>query len=112
MDQVIPLTTAPNQSLQVALFVNGATLRLNLNIRYNEMANYWVLAISDANSNLLVDSIPLVTGTWPAANILKQYDYMEIGSAYVVNVSNIFTYDYPNADQLGTNFVLVWGDNV
>lgn len=111
MDQVIPLTNAPNQKLAVALSINGQTIRLNLTIRYNEMANYWVLTIADANNNVLVDSVPLITGTWPAANVLAQYDYLQIGSLFVVNVSNSYIFDYPNADELGTDFVLVWSDN-
>lgn len=109
--QVIPLTSQPNQSFQVALNVNGATLRLNLNISYNEMANYWIMQIQDSNGNILVDNIPLITGDFPAANILDPYQYLQIGSAYVINVSNSDINDYPNAIDLGTDFILVWGDN-
>lgn len=110
-NQIIPLTTQPNQTFQIALNVNNATLRLTLNINYNEMANYWVMTVSDSNGNLIVDNVPLVTGSWPAANILDAYQYLNIGSAYVINVSNSDINDYPNATDLGTDFVLLWGDN-
>jgi hypothetical protein len=109
--QLIPLTTAPNQTFQVALDVNNTIVRLTLTIRYNEMANYWVLTIADNNGNVLMDNIPLVTGSWPAANILDPYQYLGIGSAYVINASNAGVNDYPNATSLGTDFVLLWGDN-
>lgn len=109
--QVIPLTTQPGQSFQISLDVNDATLTLILTFIYNEMANYWVMSVEDINGNTLVANVPLVTGSWPAANILDAYQYLNIGSAYVINVSNAATNDYPNATSLGTDFVLVWGDN-
>lgn len=110
-DQIIPLTTQPNQTFQVALNINNTTVRLTLTFRYNEMANYWVMTVTDTNNNVIVDSVPLLTGTWPAANILDAYQYLQIGSAYVINASNAGVNDYPNASSLGVDFVLVWGDN-
>lgn len=87
--QVIPLTTAPNQSFTVQLNVDGAPLSLNVTLKYNEMAQYWILSISDVNNNLLVDSVPVLTGSYPAGNILQQQKYLNIGSWYIVNVSNL-----------------------
>jgi len=110
-NQLIPVTNDPYQTLQVLLNVNGNNLRLILTISYNEMANYWELGIADQNGNMLVDNIPLITGDWPAANILDCYQYLEIGSAYVINASNAAENDYPNSSSLGTDFVLLWGDN-
>lgn len=112
MNQVIPLTTAPHQSFQVSLAINNLLFRLNLTIDYNEMANYWILGVTDNNGNILLQNVPLITGSWPAANILEQYQYLNIGSAYVINVSNSTINDYPNATDLGTDFILIWGDNV
>ena len=109
--QQIPLTTQPNQTFEIPLDVNGTTIRLTLTIRYNEMANYWVMTVGDTNGNILVDNVPLITGTWPAANILDAYQYLGIGSAYVINASNASVNDYPNASSLGIDFVLIWSDN-
>lgn len=108
-NQIIPLSTAPAQSLQVALSVDGRPITLRLTIRYNEMAGYWVMAIADSTGVLLLDSIPLVTGSYPAANLLQQYAYLGIGSAYIINASGV-AQDYPNATDLGSDFVLLWGD--
>jgi hypothetical protein len=137
--QVIPLSIAPNQNLTAALVVDGIALSLNLSIGYNSMAGYWMMRIADANNNLLLDSVPMVTGSWPAANLLEQFRYLNIGSAYVVNVSNISPIggggsgtgygqggygiggygggavglsgiDYPNDTNLGSAFALWWGD--
>lgn len=134
--QVIPLTNSPNQRFTVQLTVDGSALTLNVTISWNAMAQYWVMGISDANNNLLVDSIPLVTGFYPAGNLLQQQRYLNIGSWYIVNVSNLSSnsgadvgygqgyygfgpyggqsgssgLDYPNDTNLGTDFQL-WVDD-
>ena len=109
MAQIIPLTNAPNQQLSVALNVDGAVLRLNLAITFSEMAQYWLISISDAQNNLLLSGIPLITGAWPAANLLAQQAYMKIGSAYVINLGMVAD-DYPTDAELGQSFILLWDD--
>jgi hypothetical protein len=134
--QIVPLANSPNQSFTVTLMVDGKPLTLNLTVRYNEMAGYWTLSISDSANNLLVDSIPMITGSYPAANLLQQQRYLEIGSWYIVNVSNLLVtsgsatgygqgfygdgpyggengqggIDYPDLSNLGTDFQL-WVDD-
>lgn len=110
MDQIVPLATAPNQSFQVQLTVNGLPLTLNIELGYSEMAGYWQMAISDIQGNTLIASIPLITGWYPAANLLGQYQYLRIGSAYLLNTGNATT-DYPGPDNLSL-FSLLWSDNV
>lgn len=107
--QIIPLTSSPNQTFSVQLTVNGKALTLNLAVRYSEMAGYWSLSISDSNGNLLIASVPLITGWWPAANLLGQYQYLQIGSAFLLNVGNSLT-DYPGPGNLD-KFSLLWDDN-
>lgn len=134
--QVIPITNSPNQTFTAQLDIDGAPLTLNISINFNEMAGYWILSISDVNDNLLVDSIPMITGSYPAGNLLEQQKYLNIGSWYVVNVSNLTVevgsevgygeggygfglyggeigqggIDYPNSTNLGTDFQL-WVDD-
>lgn len=137
MLQQVPVTNAQNQTLRAALNVDGAAIILYLAIRYDKMAGYWVMGISDVNNALLIDSIPLITGAYPAANILGQQAYLKIGSAYIVNVSNknessvtaglgygeggygeggygggigFGGIDYPDDTNLGTDFQLWWDD--
>jgi len=110
MAQIIPLTNAPNQNIGVSLAVNNTVLRLQLNIYFSEMANYWIMDISDSQGNLLIADIPLLTGEWPAANMLAQYGYMNIGSAYIINLGQTSD-DYPNSTELGNYFSLLWDDN-
>lgn len=109
-DQIVPLTGAPNQSFAIQLTVNGKPLTLNLTLGYSEMAGYWEFGIADVNGNELIASVPLITGWYPAANILGQYQYLAIGSAYLLNTGNATT-DYPGPTNLNL-FSLLWGDNV
>ena len=109
----IPLTTEPNQNFKITIPVNGKNLELKFNIRFNTVANYWVMTVIDALSDdILIDSLPLLTGRYPAANILEQYSYLEIGSAVIINTSTIDISDEPNDKNLGTDYILVWGDNI
>jgi hypothetical protein len=109
--KIVPLTTDPNQSFTITLPIDSINITLGLGIRYNLVANYWVMSVSDSDGNLLIDSLPLVTGEYPASDILGQYEYLGIGSAFVVNVSNIDE-DLPTDTTLGTDFYLMWGDRV
>ena len=108
--QIVPLTPAPNQTFTITLSVDGQPLTLTLSFSYNEIAQYWVMAVADQNGNPLVSNIPLVTGNNPACNILAQFAYLEIGSAFVINQSGTNAVNYPNNLDLGTDFVLIWGD--
>jgi len=107
--QLIPLTNAPNQQFQQQLRVNGQQITLGLDIRFNSSAGFWVMDISDQFGSAFVSSVPLLTGAWPAANILEPYDYLQIGSAYVVNQNGAST-DFPNDSDIG-QFALIWDDN-
>jgi hypothetical protein len=109
MYQIVPLSPLPNQTLTAQLQVDGNAISLNLSIRWSTMAGYWVMSVSSSQNNLLLDSVPMVTGWYPAANILAQYGYLAIGSAYLLNLGNDDS-DYPGLTDLGSAFVLLWGD--
>lgn len=135
--QVIPLSNSPNQSFTVQLTVDGKPLTLNITLTYNTMAQYWVLGILNTSNNQLLASVPVITGSYPGANLLEQQKYLNIGSWYIVNVSNLSAetgtsvgygqgpyggppgyggqlglagLDYPNDTNLGTDFQL-WVDD-
>ncbi len=107
--QIVPVTSDPNQSLRIALAVDGNTLTLAFAFRFNEIAQYWTMTISDATGNLLRDSVPLVTGSYPAGNLLAQDGHLAIGSAFLLNVSGS-PEDYADSTNLGSDFLLVWDD--
>jgi len=107
--QIIPLTASPNQAFSARLQVDGKSLTLNLALRWSAMAGYWVMTISDSLGNLLVDSLPLLTGWYPASNMLAQQGYLNIGSAMILNLGSVDS-DFPGIDDLGSQFILLWSD--
>jgi hypothetical protein len=110
--QIIPLTSDPNQILEISLEIDQAIKKLQLEISYNAGATYWTMNVLDKNTgSYLLTSIPLITGEYPAANILGQYAYLGIGSACVVNAGSVAA-DWPGETNLGSEFVLCWGDSV
>lgn len=108
MNQIVPLTQNPNQSFAVQLVVDEKPLTLNLLVSFLVMSGWWQLQVSNAQNVVLVASVPLITGWYPAANMLAQYGYLQIGSAYLLNTGNSPD-DYPGANDL-INFSLLWGD--
>lgn len=107
MNQLIPLTTAPNQKFMVPLNIDGGVMDIYFDpLRYNEIAKYWVATLKDSTGNIVLDSVPFITGI----NLLQQFAYLGIGSAVIVNASNVKAPDFPNSLNLGTDFYLLWGD--
>ena len=108
--QLIPITSKPNQSFNVTLNVDGKNITLGFILRWNEEAQYWVMTIYNYATNAYyIDSLPLTTGILPTANLLQPFSYMEIGSCYIVNVSNTES-NYPTKDNLGIDYLMYWGD--
>ena len=106
--QIIPLVQEPNQTFIVQLAVDGSPLTLGFVLTYSAMSGWWQLQVSSVTGTVLISSLPLITGYYPAANMLAQYGYLQIGSAYLLNTGNS-TDDYPGASNL-TAFSLLWGD--
>jgi len=107
--QLIPLDNSPRQIFDTNLNIDDSTIHLYFEINYNDVAGYWIMKISDSDSNILLDSIPLLPGKYPAGNILRAYAYLGIGSAWLVNADNS-PLDHPDDKTLGTSFLLFWGD--
>lgn len=109
--KIIPLTSDPNQSLTITLPIGEENITLDLVVRFNTVANYWVMTVKDNDGITLIDSLPILPGEYPAADILGQYQYLGIGSAFIVNASNT-DLDIPNDISLGVDHFLIWGDRV
>lgn len=87
-------------------------MRLELRLIYNWVAEYWVMTITDSATNtVLLDSLPLITGEYPAADLLSQYEYLGLGSVIVVK-SSASQLDFPDDTTLGDIFVLIWSDAI
>lgn len=106
--QIVPLIQAPNQTFTVQLTVDGNPLTLNFVLSYSAMSGWWQLAVANVQNVVLIASLPLVTGYYPCGNVLAQYGYLKIGSAFLLNTGNNPN-DYPGMNDLPT-FSLLWGD--
>lgn len=105
MMSIIPITSAPNQTFSCKVPVDGKNLVLVFKTRYNEVAGYWVVTLSDSIGNVFVKNLPVL----PADNILEQFSYMSIGSAYIMKSEAVKEW-WPSADTLGSDWLLVWDD--
>jgi hypothetical protein len=103
----ISLTTDPNQTFYCNIPGQTKNITLNFTLSYNTMANYWVLGIYDSSNNPLVLGIPLL----PGANLLGQYQYLNIGSAVLWNIGDQSVL-MPDNTNLATNFALYWNYDV
>ncbi len=114
---IIPIVQGMNQTMTCTLPVNGNNVTLTFEITYNTPGAYWYMSITDSNNNLLLDAIPLICGS-PPYDILAPYQYLGIGSAYLLPTSSGLP-DIPDFNTLGTSasnpnaptFQLVWADN-
>lgn len=107
--QIVTLSSQPNQQVTAQLEVDGKPLTLVLAIYFDYMSGYWLIDIYTGQGTQLLSGVPLITGSYPAANLLEQYAYLRIGSAFLLNQTGGFS-DYPNTANLGTTFVLLWSD--
>lgn len=104
--QKISIDSTQNQKFQITVEVNGNTVTLDVFLRYNRMAGYWVISLTDSNTEtLLLDSVPML----PGINILEQYGYLKIGSCGLINISNI-SMNNLNDKNLGSDFIWCWDD--
>lgn len=107
----IPLTNSPNQTFRVSIPVNGENKYFVINLRYNYQASYWVMDISDEQTEkYLVAGVPLLSSTYDFANMLRQFGYKLIGNAYIAPLSNK-KLSQPDNENLSSDFVLAWSDN-
>ena len=108
--QLVPLSSLPNQVLSVTLSLNGGTLTVGIKQYFNRIGGFWCIDIYSSSGTLLIASVPLITGSWPGGNILAPIDYLQIGQAFVINQNGAST-DFPTSTNLGSGFTLLWTDN-
>lgn len=101
----IQITNQPNQVFTTRVPLSGGNKAFNLFVVYNTVGGFWQMDIVDATGNMLLKALPLVA-TYPQ-NLMEPYSYLDIGSIYVLPLSNNAP-DYPGPTDWGTNFVLLW----
>ena len=88
--------------------VDDRNSTLILRLRYNTIAGYWVLGISDENDEPLIAGIPLLANLYPTANLLRPWRYLRIGSLYLIASGKEAT-GTPTDTDLATEYTMIWG---
>ena len=110
---IVPLSNAHNQRFRCTVPVNGQNLSLDFALYYNTEAKYWIMGVSDAvTGRSFVSDIPLISGIYPAANLLEQFHHLNIGSACLIKINPDNFLDMPDDKSLGNDFLLAWSDNL
>lgn len=110
MPYQIPVTTDPDQTMSVTIPIDGENVNLDLRFRYNSEHGFWWMTITDPNTDqVLLDSLPIFTGDYPSADLLQQHKYLNLGSIVVVPTGKANTQE-PSDENLGIDFLLLWGD--
>lgn len=105
----IPLTNAPNQTFSCKVPVDGQNLNFKFAFSYNEVGGFWSMSLADYSTEKdLLTNVSLLSTKGASANILQFYRHLGIGSAYVVKLSD--DAKPLSADNLGTDYCLLWGD--
>ncbi len=103
---VLPVTSQPNQTFKTVLPLGERNVELTIGLSFREVPGYWTMDITGKDGVMLLSNLPLLKG----GNLLAQYGYLGLGYLTVVEV-NPTGAEYPGASQLGSDFVLVWGED-
>lgn len=106
----IPLDPEDEQQFDIVVEVDGQSVFLNLHLRYNSEGDFWHMdvALQDTDE-ILISNVPLLTGEYPSADILAQFQHFGLGSAMIIKASDDIENDFPSFEEIGTDFILVWG---
>lgn len=104
MIQRVPMQAQPNHSFSAVITLEGKNEKLTFRMTYNEQAQYWLIDIA-LNEKPVLSGLPLV----PAQDILEQFKYLELGSAYIIPNAELKN-EWPNIEDLETGWSVIWSD--
>ncbi|WPS86460.1 hypothetical protein SMD22_18380 [Brevibacillus halotolerans] len=108
---ILPIVPERNQYFTCTLPIGTENITLDFSLTYNTPGKYWFMSITDHETGkLLVDALPLLSGEYPAANLLESHGYLKIGSAVVVSANGDDL--TPTFNSLGKDHLIIWSDTV
>lgn len=111
---VLPINSTQNQTFECSLPIDGKNRRFKFFFSWNPVGQYWQLDLYDQSRDSIqvLNKMPIFSIDYPYNNIIIRYEYREIGSLYLVNIGETASEfnDRPNLNNLGTDWVAVWGD--
>lgn len=104
----LPITNQPNQTFNCIIPLANRNINLGFYVSWNDYAQYWQMTISDfLTKQQLLTNFPLITGNFPVQNFLRPFQYLGIGSAYIVPLKSAVN-PWPQLNDWGNNFILLW----
>ena len=107
----VKLNSSPNQSSIIQIPIDGVNRVFKVDIIYREICGYWTMTITDwKTKEVILSNIPFVTGKFleGAGNSLQQFAYKRIGKFGICRTTNDNDTDYPNNQNVSTQFTLFW----
>lgn len=93
--------------------IDGISRQLTLEYRYVPLFDYWRLSIYDTpTGEMVVANLPLLYNEGEGQNVLRQFDYLDIGSCYVYKAVEEPKTQWPTGESFGVEYMLAWGDRV
>ena len=106
MLQIIPMEEITNYKFSCIVTIDEGTIDLGFHLMYNDIIDYWTVDVFKQETEVIT-AYPLI----PAQNILEQFSYLKIGSAWIVHQSEIdLNEEWPSANTLASKWYVVWGD--
>jgi len=113
MYQIIPAPSSLNERKTITIEADSVKHTLQLRFRFMETLSLWHMSIYDPKTgSCMAESIPLLSGLYPAADLLGPFGSLGIGSACIIPLVKVPTTANPSKSNFGTEYVLVWGDRV
>ena len=107
----IPLTNSPNQVFSCSVPFNEKNVEFKFELRYNYIAEYWSLTLSDVKKEKVIFSnLPLLVSEYDFSNLFSQLGYLNIGACFIIPKIEE-TKSMPNNEELGDSYIMIWGDN-
>ena len=107
----IPLTSSPNQKFTCTVPVNGENKNFRFELWYNYQAEYWLFSLYDISTeSYIFSNLPLLSSNYKFYDILYQLDYMKIGVCIMLPLI-VDKKSAADDKNLGTSYVMIWGDN-
>lgn len=107
----VNLNKFPEQRAVFNLPLNGKSVPMAIRLSYNARGDLWHMDIeNERTGEVILANVPLLCGADNTYNLLKQFEYLGIGSAYIKKVVENTDTDSPDYNTFLSQFVLMWGD--
>jgi hypothetical protein len=99
------------QTFTLLTEVDGENRKFIVELRFMDKLGYWSMNVKDPSTlAYYLVGVPLLPGIGVTANLFRQFSHKLIGSFYVIGLSDDINSQHPDQSNLGTEWMLVWGD--